>query len=64
MTLLGDKNWYLPTWLKWLPQLSIGEESGGYASEKRHHRKPVIISGFNQLGLVPTPILIKHDDAE
>ena len=21
MTLLGDKNWYLPRWLEWLPNL-------------------------------------------
>ena len=21
MKLLGERNWYLPTWLKWLPRL-------------------------------------------
>jgi RND superfamily putative drug exporter len=21
MKLLGDKNWYLPKWLQWLPQI-------------------------------------------
>jgi uncharacterized membrane protein YdfJ with MMPL/SSD domain len=26
MTLLGERNWYLPRWLGWLPQLSHGEE--------------------------------------
>ena len=26
MKLLGDKNWYLPRWLEWLPKLSHGEE--------------------------------------
>lgn len=26
MTLLGRSNWWLPGWLKWLPQLSHGEE--------------------------------------
>jgi RND superfamily putative drug exporter len=25
MTVLGDANWYLPGWLKWVPQLSHGE---------------------------------------
>jgi RND superfamily putative drug exporter len=25
MKLLGDRNWYLPKWLEWLPQLSHGE---------------------------------------
>jgi RND superfamily putative drug exporter len=23
MKLLGDRNWYLPTWLQWLPNLNI-----------------------------------------
>jgi RND superfamily putative drug exporter len=23
MALLGDKNWYLPSWLKWLPDLRV-----------------------------------------
>jgi RND superfamily putative drug exporter len=26
MTLLGDRNWYLPSWLKWLPNLRIEGE--------------------------------------
>ncbi|MGL5861488.1 MAG: MMPL family transporter, partial [Phycicoccus sp.] len=25
MTLLGERNWYLPRWLRWLPELSHGE---------------------------------------
>jgi RND superfamily putative drug exporter len=24
MKLLGDRNWYLPTWLEWLPSLEHG----------------------------------------
>jgi uncharacterized membrane protein YdfJ with MMPL/SSD domain len=27
MTLLGDRNWYLPRWLSWLPNASHGEEA-------------------------------------
>jgi RND superfamily putative drug exporter len=23
MKLLGERNWYLPTWLEWLPQIHI-----------------------------------------
>jgi RND superfamily putative drug exporter len=23
MTLLGDWNWYLPSWLRWLPRLRL-----------------------------------------
>jgi putative drug exporter of the RND superfamily len=26
MSLLGDWNWYLPRWLRWLPTLSHGTE--------------------------------------
>ena len=29
MKLLGDKNWYLPAWLEWLPRLSAEGERGG-----------------------------------
>ena len=25
MKLLGDKNWYMPSWLEWLPNLSSSE---------------------------------------
>jgi RND superfamily putative drug exporter len=25
MKLLGDRNWYLPGWLEWLPRLESGE---------------------------------------
>jgi RND superfamily putative drug exporter len=28
MTLLGDRNWYLPKWLQWLPNISLGENIG------------------------------------
>ncbi len=35
MTLLGDINWYLPSWLEWLPDLRVeGEES---AIEQQQH---------------------------
>jgi putative drug exporter of the RND superfamily len=30
MTLLGNRNWYLPSWLRWLPEVHI---EGGGASE-------------------------------
>jgi hypothetical protein len=23
MTLLGDRNWYLPWWLEWLPKVRV-----------------------------------------
>ena len=30
MTLLGDRNWYLPGWLEWIPHLEV---EGHTASE-------------------------------
>jgi RND superfamily putative drug exporter len=33
MRLLGDWNWYLPTWLKWLPDLRV--EGGAIAAPRR-----------------------------
>ena len=27
MKLLGDRNWYLPSWLEWLPHVSVPEEA-------------------------------------
>ena len=36
MTLLGDRNWYLPRWLEWIPHLEVeghtGSESNTAAS--------------------------------
>ena len=29
MTLLGDRNWYLPSWLSWLPRLGEGKPDTG-----------------------------------
>jgi RND superfamily putative drug exporter len=37
MKLLGDRNWYLPSWLEWLPQIEPEEPSAPEA-------KPAIVS--------------------
>jgi putative drug exporter of the RND superfamily len=37
MKLLGDKNWYMPRWLAWLPDLRI-------EGEARPQAQPVVIS--------------------
>jgi len=37
MTLLGDRNWYLPAWLEWLPELHV---EGGATSEPEPSRAP------------------------
>jgi RND superfamily putative drug exporter len=33
MKLLGDWNWYLPSWLNWLPRLNVEAELGDEAAE-------------------------------
>ena len=35
MTLLGNANWYLPSWLEWLPHLSIEGAGGGTSAAGR-----------------------------
>jgi len=35
MKLLGDRNWYLPRWLQWLPHISV---------EGRHEPSPVVVA--------------------
>jgi uncharacterized membrane protein YdfJ with MMPL/SSD domain len=33
MKLLGDWNWYLPSWLEWLPRLDVSESGAPVESE-------------------------------
>ncbi|HLI51469.1 MAG TPA: hypothetical protein VKU87_06705, partial [Thermomicrobiaceae bacterium] len=42
MTLLGDWNWYLPSWLRWLPDLRIeGQEAAPKVAEHALEVEPV-----------------------
>jgi RND superfamily putative drug exporter len=38
MKLLGDWNWYLPSWLEWLPRFDAGED------EPQRDSKPAPVS--------------------
>jgi uncharacterized membrane protein YdfJ with MMPL/SSD domain len=40
MKLLGDRNWYLPLWLDWLPRLQVERESGDRVSAQRPAFEP------------------------
>jgi hypothetical protein len=40
MTLLGERNWYLPRWLGWLPRLSHGEDREPDGKPGPVHAKP------------------------
>ncbi|HXJ64178.1 MAG TPA: hypothetical protein VNN79_10525, partial [Actinomycetota bacterium] len=42
MRLLGDRNWYLPKWLEWLPKLRVeGHEPTAPPLEPEAPREPV-----------------------
>ena len=40
MMLLGEKNWYLPKWLEWLPHLEHGGSSEPIERRRRSSRPP------------------------
>jgi RND superfamily putative drug exporter len=44
MKLLGDWNWYLPSWLEWLPQLNVESQRGsrGHGRERPHDTAPAL----------------------
>jgi RND superfamily putative drug exporter len=46
MRLLGNLNWYLPRWLRWLPDLKVeGTHAAGVAHEREEHvREPAQLS--------------------
>ena len=35
MELLGERNWYLPSWLRWLPDVHVEGDGVASASEER-----------------------------
>ena len=37
MALLGDRNWYLPQWLGWLPHLEVERSAGSVGSRPSRH---------------------------
>ncbi len=39
MTLLGRHNWYLPKWLEWLPNISLGEQRAAIKVEQSPEEK-------------------------
>jgi RND superfamily putative drug exporter len=42
MKLLGDRNWYLPKWLEWLPKLDVEGHEGG--------KEPVLVPELEPVG--------------
>jgi RND superfamily putative drug exporter len=42
MKMLGKANWYLPKWLEWLPNVSLGENNEAEAVRPVVHPQPVV----------------------
>ena len=55
MKLLGDRNWYLPSWLEWLPKVSVGE---GSHEDVEPAREPGTVSPRYQ----PAPVPVQAND--
>jgi RND superfamily putative drug exporter len=43
MTLLGDRNWYFPSWLRWLPEIHIEGHPEAPVVETGEVREPVLV---------------------
>lgn len=60
MTVLGDRNWYLPSWLGWLPRVTIETEpETGLEEEPAHPRPPV--GWTRRPGFRPEPVPVEAD---
>jgi uncharacterized membrane protein YdfJ with MMPL/SSD domain len=45
MKLLGERNWYLPRWLDWIPQVSHGAEPvEGVRVPQQRQPEPALVS--------------------
>ncbi len=56
MKLLGKANWYLPKWLSWLPNISLGETAGTPQAQKSPAPVPTIKK------LVLNPVTVTAED--
>jgi len=43
MRLLGDRNWYLPRWLEWLPRLRVDAPELAIAARRRLRRRETVV---------------------
>lgn len=54
MELLGDRNWYLPSWLEWLPRINV--EGGHTAPATAQGRRATAPAHDHELELAPIPV--------
>jgi RND superfamily putative drug exporter len=57
MKLIGKANWYLPKWLKWLPNISLGENVGEPGMFKSNYRPGTL----GRMALKPAPVQVEDD---
>ena len=60
MTILGKVNWYLPKWLDWVPNVSLGEGASIPAKPARESTKP----GFSPKQPMPTTLAVQVQELE
>jgi RND superfamily putative drug exporter len=56
MKLLGKYNWYLPNWLNWIPNISLGENDA-----EKAERRPYYPEG-QRVQLTPVPVAIRVEE--
>jgi RND superfamily putative drug exporter len=63
MTMLGKANWYLPKWLNWLPNISLGETSEEPAAYHAHPA-PKHLPALPGFGPTPVPAMVRVEETE
>jgi RND superfamily putative drug exporter len=61
MKLLGRRNWYLPKWLEWIPNVSLGEQPVATKDSGEAGIKRTILSGG--LATIPVPVEENEDES-
>lgn len=59
MRLLGEWNWYLPSWLEWLPNIALGEGEAGEAAPNGLPRQTIPAAEPLR---IPEPVMTGGDD--
>jgi putative drug exporter of the RND superfamily len=61
---LGKNNWYLPRWLRWIPNISLGESApasereGGAGPAVRPQRRNPVLTSLP----VPSPVMVENEN--
>jgi len=58
ISLLGTRTWYMPRWLEWIPNVSIGE---GEHVGAEPAGEPDIVRPLQQPVLAPVPVYVEEE---